>query len=94
MLDDIMAAAWAFCWGLAAASGVLIGAVLGLVTNLRHRSIAAILSLGAGVLLSVASVELATEALMLAGVASTVGGILAGAATFSIATEARSAGVR
>jgi zinc transporter, ZIP family len=91
MLDDIMAAAWAFCWGLAAASGVLIGAVLGLITNLRHRSIAAILSLGAGVLLSVASVELATEALMLAGVASTAGGILAGAATFSIANAALAA---
>ena len=88
MSEGIMGAAWAFCWGLAAASGVLVGAVLGLITHLRHRAIAAIMSLGAGVLLSVASVEVASEALMLAGAASTVGGILAGAATFSIANAA------
>jgi ZIP family zinc transporter len=88
MPAEVMGAVWAFCWGLAAASGVLVGAVLGLITNLRHRSIAAIMSLGAGVLLSVASVELASEALILAGAASTVGGILAGAATFSIANAA------
>lgn len=88
MPDEITGVAWAFCWGVAAASGSIVGAILGLVTDLRHRSIAAIMSLGAGVLLSVASVELASEALMLAGAASTVGGILAGAATFSIANAA------
>ena len=88
MPEGIMGAAWAFCWGAAAASGVLIGAILGLITNLGHRAIAAIMSLGAGVLLSIASVEVASEALMLAGAASTVGGIVAGAATFSIANAA------
>lgn len=88
MLEGIMGAAWAFCWGAAAASGVLVGAILGLATNLRHRAIAAIMSLGAGVLLSIASVEVASQALMLAGAASTVGGIVAGAATFSIANAA------
>jgi ZIP family zinc transporter len=56
--------------------------------DLRHRAIAAIMSLGAGVLLAVASIEIASEALMLAGAASTVGGIVAGAATFSIANAA------
>jgi ZIP family zinc transporter len=55
------------------------------VMHLRHRAIAAIMSLGAGVLLSLASIEVASEALMLAGATSTVGGIVAGAATFSIA---------
>ena len=88
MPEGIVGAAWAFGWGAAAASGVLVGAILGLVTNLRHRTIAAIMSLGAGVLLAIAAVEVATEALMLAGVASTVGGIVAGAATFSIANAA------
>jgi ZIP family zinc transporter len=88
MPEGIMGAVSAFCWGVAAAFGVLIGAVLGLITHLRHRAIAAIMSLGAGVLLSVASVELASEALMLAGAASTVGGMLTGAATFSIANAA------
>jgi ZIP family zinc transporter len=83
-----MEVVWAFCWGLAAASGVLVGAVLGLITRLPHRAIAAIMSLGAGLLLSAASVKIAAEALMLAGAASTVGGIIAGAAIFSIANAA------
>ena len=91
MPASIMGAVWAFCWGLAAASGVLAGAILGLTTQLRHRAIAAIMSLGAGVLLSAASIQLASEALVLAGAASTVGGIVAGAATFSIANAALAA---
>jgi ZIP family zinc transporter len=85
MPEGIMGVGWAFCWGAAAASGVLVGAFLGLITDLGHRAIAAIMSLGAGVLLSVASVEIASQALMSSGAASTVGGILTGAATFSIA---------
>jgi zinc transporter, ZIP family len=83
-----MEVVWAFCWGLAAASGVLVGALLGLITRLPHRAIAAIMSLGAGLLLSAASVKIAAEALLLAGAASTVGGIIAGAAIFSIANAA------
>jgi ZIP family zinc transporter len=88
MPEGIMGAVWAFCWGAVAASGALVGAILGLVTNLRHRTIAAVMSLGAGVLLSIASVEVASEALLLAGAASTVSGIVAGAAVFSIANAA------
>ena len=88
MPEEIMGAVWAFWWGAVAGSGVLVGAILGLVTHLRHRAIAAIMSLGAGVLLSLASVEVASEALMLTGATSTVGGILAGAATFSVANAA------
>jgi hypothetical protein len=49
MPEEVMGAVWAFCWGLAAAPDVLLGAVLGLTTSLRHRAIAAIMSLGAGV---------------------------------------------
>lgn len=85
MPEGMMGAVWAFCWGLAAASGVLVGAILALITHLPHRAIAAIMSLGAGVLLSVASIEIASEALLVTGAASTVGGIIVGAATFSIA---------
>jgi ZIP family zinc transporter len=88
MPEGIMGAVWAFCWGLAAASGTLVGAILGLTTRLGHRSIAAFMSLGAGVLLSAASFKVAYEALMLAGAASTIVGIVAGAATFSIANAA------
>ena len=53
-----------------AASGALVGAILGLTSHLRHRAIAAFMSLGAGVLLSAASFKVASEALMLAGAAS------------------------
>ena len=91
MSGSIMGAVWAFCWGFAAASGVLAGAIVGLTTQFRHRAIAAVMSLGAGVLLSAASIQLASEALLLAGPASTVGGIVAGAATFSIANAALAA---
>jgi ZIP family zinc transporter len=88
MPEGFIGAVWAFCWGLAAASGALVGASLGLITHLRHRAIAAFMSFGAGVLLSAASFKVAYEALMLAGAASTVAGIVAGAATFSIANAA------
>jgi ZIP family zinc transporter len=85
MPEGIAGAALAFCWGLAAASGAFLGSILGLMTPLSHRAIAAFMSLGAGVLLSAASFKVVSEALVLAGAASTVGGIVAGAATFSIA---------
>ena len=88
MTEGIMGAVWAFGWGVAAASGALVGAILGLVLHLRHRSIAAFMSLGAGVLLSAASFKIASEALILAGAAFTTGGLIAGAATFSIANAA------
>lgn len=88
MADDATGTVWAFFWGLAAASGVLVGAVLGLTTNFSHRVIAAVMSLGAGLMLSAASVEVAVEALAVAGAAPTIGGIIAGGASFSIANAA------
>ena len=91
MPEGVMGTMSAFWWGLAAASGVFAGLILGLTTRLPHRAIAAIMSLGAGVLLSAASIELASKALTLAGAASTFGGIIAGAATFSIANAALAA---
>jgi zinc transporter, ZIP family len=88
MPENLIWAVWAFCWGLAAAFGALVGAILGLITHLRHRAIAAFMSLGAGVLISAASFKVASDALVLAGAASTVAGIVAGAATFSIVNAA------
>jgi ZIP family zinc transporter len=88
MTDGIVGAVWAFYWALAAGSGALVGAILGLITRLRHRAIAAFMSLGAGVLLSAASFKVASEALISVGAASTVGGIVAGAAMFSVANAA------
>jgi len=85
MPEGITGVVWAFGWGLAAASGVLVGTVLGLVTQLPHRAIAAVMSFGAGVLLSAASIKIASEALIVAGTLFTGGGIIAGAAMFSMA---------
>jgi zinc transporter, ZIP family len=88
MAEEITGAVWAFSWGLAGASGVLAGTILGLITRLPHRAIAAIMSFGAGVLLSAASIKIASEALIIAGAVFTASGIIAGAAMFSIANAA------
>src|SRR5688500_20213098 len=88
MPEGVMGAVWAFAWGVAVASGALAGAILGLTTRLRHRAIAAFMSLGAGVLLSAASFKVASEALILAGAATKTGGIIAGAATLRLANAA------
>jgi len=88
MIEGAVGIIWAFGWGLAAASGALAGMVLGLVTHLPHRAIAGIMSLGAGLLLSTASADVASGALLLLGAAATAGGVVAGAATFSIANAA------
>jgi ZIP family zinc transporter len=85
MSEVITGAAWAFSWGLLASSGGLAGTLLGLVTRLPHRIIAAIMSFGAGVLLSAASFKIATEALIVSGAVLTGDGIIVGAAVFSVA---------
>jgi ZIP family zinc transporter len=74
----------AFWWGTVAASGVFAGALMGVYTHLTHTAIAATMTLGAGMLLAAASVELASESV----VEEPVGGIialLAGAVSFSLA---------
>jgi hypothetical protein len=76
MPEGIMGMLWAFCWGVLVVSGGFVGAILGIMMHLRHRPIAGFMSLGAGVLLSAASFKVATEALMLAGAASTTSGII------------------
>lgn len=88
MLEGPTGVIWAFLWGLAMASGAVVGAVLGLATHLPHRAIAGIMSLGAGLLLSAASIDVALGALAVLGGASTAVAIVAGAATFSIANAA------
>jgi zinc transporter, ZIP family len=85
MTDLLASFAAAFGWGLLASSGILVGVAFGLLTRLAHRTIAAVMSLGAGVLLAAASVELATQALEAAGALLTAGSIGVGAAAFSLA---------
>jgi len=90
MPEGITAAVWAFCWGLAAGSGVLGGTLLALIARLPHRAIAAIMSFGAGVLVSAASfsTKIASEALIVGGAVLAAAGIIAGAAMYSIANAA------
>ena len=85
MSEAITGATWAFFWGLLTASGGLAGTLLALIMRLPHRAIAAIMSFGAGVLLSAASYKIATEALIISGAVVTGGAIILGAAVFSAA---------
>lgn len=81
----------AFAWGGVAASGVLAGSLLGLLARPSHRAIAAVMSFGAGVLLSAASIKIASEALAVGGALFAGAGILAGAALFSVVNAALAA---
>jgi len=74
----------ALFWGAVTASGIMVGALLGVYARLSHRSIARAMSLGAGLLLAAAAVELAAEVTRhspWSGVAV----LLCGAAAFSAA---------
>jgi ZIP family zinc transporter len=87
MPQEITGAVWAFCWGLAAASGVLGGTALALIARVPHRAIAGIMSFGAGVLVSATSIsiKMVAEANIVTGAVLAAAGIIGGAAIFSIA---------
>lgn len=74
----------ALLWGVVTATGIMAGALLGVFAPLSHRTIARAMSLGAGLLLAAAAVELAAEVTRTspwAGIAA----LLVGAAAFSTA---------
>ena len=73
-----------FCWGLVASAGLVVGALIGLVGHMGHRIIAGVMSLGAGVLLSLAAADVALQAQAGTTLLSTTAAMLVGAATFSI----------
>ena len=72
-------------WGLLAASGVVIGAVIAVVLHGRisHRVISAVMGFGGGVLIAVLSADLMEMAFKDGGPAATIFGFLLGAAVFS-----------
>lgn len=72
----------ATAWGALTASGILVGALLGLFARLRHSAIARSMSIGAGLLLAAASVELAAEVLKITPYVGILV-LLIGAASFS-----------
>lgn len=79
----ILTALQAGLWGLFAASGLIIGAVIAWSVDLPHRLISAVTGFGGGVLIAVLSVELIETAFANGGARVTVGGFLVGALVFS-----------
>lgn len=73
-------------WGLLAGSGLLIGAAIAVVfrAQLSHRTIAAVMGFGGGVLIAVLSVDLMNMAFKDGGAVAVVAGSLIGGALFSV----------
>jgi ZIP family zinc transporter len=75
----------AFLWGLAAASTLLLGALLTEVHVPAKRTLGLVMGFGSGVLLSAVAYELVEEAIDTAGrLQSVVAGILVGTAVFTL----------
>jgi ZIP family zinc transporter len=70
-------------WGALSASGLVIGALAGFFTSLRHATIARVMTFASGVLLAVVAVDLVINARGAASLAWAVSGLLGGAAVFS-----------
>jgi zinc transporter, ZIP family len=75
----------ALAWGMLSSVGLVVGAVAGSFFRLSHHAIALAMSVGAGLLLAAASLELAAEAIRIAGPAPAVVSLLLGAAVLSAA---------
>lgn len=73
----------AFAWGAISAAGLVLGAIAGSFFRLPHNTIALTMSVGAGLLLATASLQLATEAVRTGGTIPAVVSLLLGAAVFS-----------
>jgi ZIP family zinc transporter len=63
--------------------GLLVGAIAGAFSQMRHHAIAMAMSVGAGLLLGGASLKLAADAIRIAGPVTTALSLLFGAAAFS-----------
>jgi ZIP family zinc transporter len=75
----------ALAWGMLSSVGLVVGAVAGSFSRLSHHAIALAMSVGAGLLLAAASLELAAEAIRIAGPGPAVVSLLLGAAVLSAA---------
>lgn len=75
----------AFAWGAVSSVGLVAGAVAGSFSRLSHHAIALAMSVGAGLLLAAASLELAAEAIRIVGPLPAVVSLLLGAAVLSAA---------
>jgi zinc transporter, ZIP family len=70
-------------WGVLAGSALLLGAAIGYLVPLSQRTVAAVMAVGAGVLISALSFELMEKAAEQGGMIATSAGFLGGACTYS-----------
>lgn len=85
MLPSFGALCGALAWGALSSAGLVVGALAGVSLRLRHHTIALVMSVGAGLLLAAASLELAADAIRIAGPGPAVLSLLLGAAVCSAA---------
>src|SRR5262245_46480017 len=78
--DEVWAA---LALGAVSSVGLLLGAIAGSFSRLPHRPIAMAMSVGAGLLLAAVSLNVATDAIRVAGPMATSLSLLFGAAVFS-----------
>ena len=78
--DDVWTA---LAWGAVASVGLLVGAIAGLFARVPHQPIAMGMSVGAGLLLAGVSLNLAADAVRVAGPMTAAVSLLLGAAVFS-----------
>jgi ZIP family zinc transporter len=72
-------------WGLLGGSALVLGAAVAWVSDLPQRVIAAVMAVGAGVLISAVAFDLMDEAFRQGGFDSTAAGFLAGGAVYTAA---------
>ncbi len=74
-------------WGWVAGAALVLGAAVGWYARVPQRGVAAVMALGAGVLISALSFELMDEAQARGGFASTAAGFLGGAVAYTLANR-------
>jgi ZIP family zinc transporter len=75
----------ALCWGLLAASSLIVGAALGVIRDWNQRVVGLLLGFGAGALVASVSFELAEEGFRVGGAVSVSLGLAVGAVTLFLA---------
>ena len=78
--DEVWAA---LALGAVSSVGLLVGAIAGSFSRMRHHEIAMAMSVGAGLLLAGASLKVAADAIRIAGPVTAALSLLLGAAMFS-----------
>jgi zinc transporter, ZIP family len=72
-------------WGLFGGSALLVGAAIGYFSNIRQRTVAAIMAFGSGVLISALAFDLMDEAFQRGGFDACAIGFLGGAVVYTLA---------